>query len=822
MFNPGHENGAPASEAGGSAGGNFLGTREEFVAILLHSGELFMSLSHLPLFCFLSECSGGLSLISDRGDKACIFVLEEDIFRILLFAEGSAGQTRSFAIAPGEEDVALNGRDRLDLDGFSLPSFAYRLDSEILLVETASIRLHVRLTGLQLSWDIRMGGEWRAAARDRNTQAYNFGWWDGGVYHYLQRARGERYYGLGERAGPMNRAGQRYRLTNIDAMGYSARTSDPLYKHIPFYITWKPEAGVAFGLFYDTLSDCVFDFGKELDNYHGPYRYFQADYGDLDYYFIAGPRVDDVTRRFTWLTGKPAFPPRWSLGYSGSTMSYTDAPDAQARMLEFLTRCDEHDILCDSFHLSSGYTSIDEKRYVFNWNRSKFPDPEGFARAYRESGVRLCANIKPCLLEGHPLLDEAASLGLVLSDENGEPYWTQFWDGLGVYLDFTKAETIDWWKAKVTQSLLKVGVAATWNDNNEYEIWSSTPLAHCFGAPRPACEIKPLQSLLMIRASRDAQREHSPGKRPFVVSRSGGAGMHRYAQSWSGDNFTSWETLKYNLKMGLGLALSGVSNIGHDVGGFAGPAPDPELFVRWVQFGIFLPRFSIHSWNDDGSVNEPWMHPQITPMVSELIKLRYRLLPYLYDTLWRYHSRYEPMIRPTFFDYPDDPLCWVENDDFMLGGALLVAPVVEPGRVERDVYLPTGALWYDYWSGEAIQGGQTVTRPAPWSRPALFVREGRVIPVNLAHQTFASRADRRGFLVFPPIGHGASLDEIYDDDGESSVCDTGEREGWRISVNADVATVAICVQKLGFGESRREPPVTLPESEARLASVRRL
>src|SRR5262249_48625686 len=154
---------------------------------------------------------------------------------------------------------------------------------------------------------------------------------------------------------------------------------------------------------------------------------------------------------------------------------------------------------------------------------------------------------------------------------------------------------------------------------------------------------------------REAQKQFAPDKRPYVVTRSGMAGMQRYAQTWSGDNSTSWETLKYNIKMGLGLALSGISNIGHDVGGFAGPRPDPELFARWVQFGIFMPRFSIHSWNDDGSANEPWMHPQVLPAVRSLIKFRYRLMPHLYDLAWRYRRDFEPMIRPTFYDFPDDP-----------------------------------------------------------------------------------------------------------------------------------------------------------------------
>src|ERR1700754_1911798 len=154
------------------------------------------------------------------------------------------------------------------------------------------------------------GDGWIRIAADRPTQAYNFGWWGDGVSHYLVRDPAERYFGLGERSGVMDRAGRRFRLNNLDAMGYDARTSDPLYKHIPFYITGK-SSDTAAGIFYDTLSDCTFDMGAERSNYHGLFRGFTADHGDLDYYVIAGT-IPEITRRFTWLTGRPAFPPRYA------------------------------------------------------------------------------------------------------------------------------------------------------------------------------------------------------------------------------------------------------------------------------------------------------------------------------------------------------------------------------------------------------------------------------------------------------------------------------------------------------------------------------
>jgi alpha-glucosidase len=290
--------------------------------------------------------------------------------------------------------------------------------------------------------------------------------------------------------------------------------------------------------------------------------------------------------------------------------------------------------------------------------------------------------------------------------------------------------------------------------------------------------------------------------------------MHRYAQTWSGDNFTSWETLKYNIKMGLGLALSGVSNTGHDVGGFAGPRPDPELFVRWVQAGILMPRFSIHSWNDDGTANEPWMYPEVTPHIKELIDLRDWLIPYLYLLLWRYRSTYEPVIRPTFYDFPGDPRCYLENDDMMLGPSLLVAPVVEPGAQTRTVYLPRGAAWCDVWSGARWDGGRTVELPAPWNRPVLLARVGSVIPVNVSEPP-TSAGDLRGFLLFPPL-EGESVGESYEDDGESEAWRENAFWAWFVGVTGETGALQVRVSRSGrFAENPDELVLILPGSELR-------
>jgi len=768
------------------------------------------TLTHPPVFRLAERDGAHLVLKAEGGETAHVFVLESDIIRVMVLPDGEMRFPRTWAIAPGQADVAYEGRDRFDLADFSLPEFELTSDDHGLVLATTRLRLELAWRNLRCRWSMRVGDRWQAIAGDRPTQAYDFGWWDGRPRHYLKTMAGEAYYGLGERSGPMNRAERRFRLTNLDAMGYDAETSDPLYKHIPFYMT-RTEEGAAFGLFYDTLADCEFDFGCERDNYHGLYRGLVAESGDLDYYVIAGPQPLDVTRRFTWLTGKPARLPDWALAYSGSTMAYTDAPDAQARMGEFLKLCAEHDIPCESFHLSSGYTSIGDKRYVFTWNRDKFPDPAAFVADYAAKGVRLCANIKPCLLRDHPKFAEARERGLLIAEPDGSPHWVQFWDEVGAYVDFTNPAAAEWWKAQVTESLLDFGIAATWNDNNEYEIASPRAVIAGFGQPGAAADCKPLQPLLMMRASREAQLAHAPDARPMVVTRSGAVGMHRYAQTWSGDNTTAWKTLRWNLRMGLGLALSGVSNFGHDIGGFAGPKPSRELFLRWIAAGVLLPRFSIHSWNDDGGANEPWMYPDAVADVRALLGLRHRLTPYLKECLRRYADDYEPAVRPLFMDFPDDPACRADQDAFMLGEALLAAPVVDEGGQAVDVIIPAGADWEDYWTGEGFAGGKTVRLDCPMDRTPILLRKGAAIPLNLAPACFAQGAFTRGARVAAP-DIGSIAGSWIEDDGESI---DGLTATWCIEGKADRRGIGLTISTSGALQTDRRIRLMLPGSERR-------
>lgn len=702
----------------------------------------------------------GHSLIVDAGAH---------LARVLLVPAGGLATPRSWSLDPGEGvPEPLQGRDR-SLPPLPPAAVTASQDEAAITVETANWRATIARGELSIAWAQKLDGTDVPMLADRATAAYRLPRHGSGFRHALKRDLKERYYGFGETSGSADKHGRKLEMGTSDALGYDARSTQPLYKHIPYYATVRPDlGGRSVGLFYDCLAPGRFDLGQEIDAYHDFYRSFEADHGDLDYYVVFGPDLADITRRFTALTGRTAFQPRWAIPYSGSTMSYTDDVDPPARFEEFLGLLKQHDLPCSSFHLSSGYTMIGDNRYVFNWNYDKFPDPAGFSARLAEAGIRIVANIKPGMLADHPRFAEVEAFqGFVRdADDPSKPHMTQFWGGPAAYLDFSNERTSAWWSARVTEALLEKGIVATWNDNNEFEVWDPEAPVSIGGLGGTIAAMRPVETQLMLRASALAQRRFAPSKRPMLVSRSGGPGLQRYVQTWSGDNRTAWETLRYNLRMGHGLSLTGIFNFGHDVGGFAGPKPDAELFVRWVEQGIFWPRFSIHSWNDDQSANEPWMYPEVLPEIRAALALRERLVPYLYTLLYRAHAEHEAVLSPLFLQWPDDAACYAEEDAFLLGPGMLVAPVLDQGFTARSVYLPAagGGGWFDFWTGARFSGGARVTVEAPLGRCPAFVAAGTILPLG------PERSEAEGDLTLRVYaGRDGAAGTLFDDDGESTL-----------------------------------------------------
>ena len=670
----------------------------------------------------------GIDLSLEGGKRFSIQALEATLFRVRCQPAGGYREPRTWAIAPiAGQDVAWAGRARDDLTGFSCPPLKTTRAGDTLTLDTGALSVTLNTHPLTLSWHTKEGTR---LASDRATSAYFSSARTGAVRHYLERDTQDRYYGLGDKTGPLNLHGRRLRTVAMDSLGYDPKQGDPLYKHWPFVLT-RTASGQWFGIYYDTLAACTFDLGCEHDNYHGLYRYVEIDDGDLDYYFISGNSPAAVIAQFLRLIGGTHLPPRWSLGFAQTAMGLADAPDAQAQLDGFISRIEAEGIPCSAFHYGSGYSSRGKRRYVFTWNSSKFPDPKTLNARFHAAGMQIVANIKPCLLDDHPAYPNVlAEGGFVKDGLTQKPVVEQFWDGVGSHLDFTHPAAIKWWQDGLRDQVLDFGIDVGWNDNNEYAIQDDAATCHGFGQTMPLHRARPLHALLMTRASFEAQAAHSPGQPVFSVTRGGSPGLQRYAQTWSGDNTTNWENLRWNLRTGLQMSLSGMFNIGHDVGGFFGPSPSPELFVRWVQACCLNPRMVMNSWKADGSINVPWLHESVTARVAAAIRLRYRLMPYLWSLFERASKLHEPIIRPTFYDFPEDEKCFDEGDDFMLGSALLVAPVVVQGAKTREVYLPSGPdAWFDFYSGKRFKAGQTHTIAAPLDVLPLFAPSGMSIPI---------------------------------------------------------------------------------------------
>ncbi|KAI8637059.1 glycosyl hydrolases family 31-domain-containing protein [Parasitella parasitica] len=752
------------------------------------------------------------------GDVFKIMIISSNVIRIryLTQAENTLEKQEpyeSFELVDNESHYEISSLLRED-------------GKEEMEIETASIRLVVMLKpAFQLSWYASSSKENLPFAQDLAYRSYVYDKTNANKWHYQKRFQDTLYYGLGERSGSLDLAGRRFELERLDCMGYDAETSDPLYKFCPFYLSLSKQTKEAYGIYYNNFSRTSINLGQELDAIWGPYTYYHSDSGPLDYYMIYGPSVSSVVKNYSLITSRPRhLPPRYSLGYLASSMGYAEAEDAQSKLEEFADNLRKNDIPCDGLHLSSGYTvNKDGDRCVFVWNSTRFPDPEKLAEKFNRWGIQIFANIKPWLLQqAHPHFDQLKNdKGFIWNGDEDEPGTVMQWRGgrntmgKASYVDFSSQAGYSYWKSNVKSQLLDKGYRL-WLDNNEFTLPDDGYKFACSVPPDgfsnlldsnvmflsgPNIPKEPtaakdvgttLQTLLMIQASYEAVLEHAPNQRPFLITRSATPYSNELvSQTWSGDNTTAWKTIKYNIPMGLGAGLCGMpAGYGHDVGGFAGPKPDPEMFVRWVQQGVFWPRFSIHSWNSDDSVTEPWMYPQVTPTIRSSIHFRYKIIPYIY-TLYVQHAfrEGEPLVRPVFYENQHDTATYNQEFDFMLGPSLLIAPVYEPNVTMRSVYLPSNSSWYHYQTGKYYstdEKGEFVQVPAAITDEAapFFVKAGSMMCFGkVMNNVHASEDDERRVQIFPErfdanTKHVNGKTErktfiLFEDDGDTLYHETG-------------------------------------------------
>jgi alpha-glucosidase len=646
-----------------------------------------------------------------------------------------------------------------ELGGFTGPrSLAVEDSAAVLRLVTDTLAVEVAAPRCAVTVRDRAGNLiWRDDAAGFATSR------DGAVSLAAELAPEAHIYGLGEKTGAADRRGRHFTQWASDPVWTDPErryrtTTDPLYQAHPFLLLVD---GVrATGSFLANTFHTEFDVGASDPSVLA----LRAAGGDLDHFLLHGPSPAAVLERYTRLVGRPALPPRWALGYHQSRWSYAPAAALQAVADGFAARA----LPCDGLWLDIDYMRGFRS---FTWDPLGFPDPRALSAQLGAAGFKMVTILDPGIKRdpggGYDIYDEAIRDGHFALAADGTPYVGTVWPGAALFPDFTRDATRAWWASHVGAFAQAADVRGIWIDMNEPTSWSAdgVPVEVRFEAASHA-EIHNVYALLMARASFEGALGAAPNRRPFVLTRAGFAGIGRYAAVWTGDVESSWEHLALVPPMLQGLSVSGVPLVGSDVGGFGG-GPSPELYGRWFELGAVSPFFRSHV-RTGAPAQEPWAFgPEVLELARRMLAFRYALLPYLYGAFEQATRGGTPLVRPLWWEDPSDAESHGHDDQFWLGPALLVAPVLAAGVTERDVYLPSG-IFYEYYGGAAYQGPLTVRVPAPLGRFPVFVRAGSLVVT----QADTDRADAPPsgpwqIDVYPGPTGTRGQTELYEDDGES-------------------------------------------------------
>ncbi|WP_429976037.1 TIM-barrel domain-containing protein [Enterococcus sp. DIV0086] len=733
----------------------------------------------------IERISNGYIIHADTADILLIF-MTDDIVRIRV-SFNREFEEASYALVTTAWLDKLDNLFKCERKRIKALTVEYIEDEKSLTFKTQTLSIVLFKQPLHFVFYNKQGNMLYSDLRERAFEKDFLG----RIFHYNMIDRDyDHFYGFGERTGNLDKRQKRMRNSPKDAIGHDPEHGDPMYKHIPFYIRINEKTKASFGLFYNNSYESTFDMGKERSGYWDPYSYYKTDGGDIDLFFLNGPRVNEVVRRYTYLTGTQALPPKQSLGYTASTMYYTELEkDNDKEIYDVIKTYQNEDINIDNFWLASGYSSgeNDNLRYTFNWNYKRFPNPDAFFDKMNDLGINVIPNLKPGVLKNHPYRDQYASVnGFVKTPDQKKDYVGRWWGGAGLFPDFTNPDTREVWKKLLKKTILQKGTGTVWNDNCEYDGIEDRD-AYCSreGLGGRIAELKPIQANMMAYVAKQAIEEVYPNRRPYIINRAGYTGIQRYAQTWAGDNLTDWRTLKYDIETILGMGISGVANQGCDIGGFDGCAPEGELLLRWIQNGIFQPRFVINSANNDNTVTQPFMYKEYNDYVREAYHLRYKMLPYLYSLMFNAYKTGEPIMRPTFYEFQNDQNCYDDKYfTFMYGPSVLVANVLEKGVTSRKLYLPEGTVWYDMNDNlKPYKGGQIIEIPVTLESIPMFIQDKGIFVTSPDIKHISTDILKHLEIL---IGNATNTSFLfYDDDGYTNNFKKGQFSLTKITVKGD-------------------------------------
>jgi alpha-glucosidase len=604
-----------------------------------------------------------------------------------------------------------------------------------------------------------------AAGKVINQDEPSFGtWWNGEqVSSYKKLQEGERFIGLGEKTGPLDKRGRGYVNWNTDKFAYGT-DDDPLYSSIPFYIGLHHQ--VMYGIYFDNSARTQFNFGASNDRFAS----FSADTGDMNYYFMAGNSVGEIIESYTSLTGRMPLPPRWSLGYQQCRYSYY--PDRE--VINLAENFRDRDFPCDAIVLDIHYMDAYK---IFTWDKQNFPNPKAMIASLKKLGFETVVICDPGIKieEGYEAFDTGKKENVFVKYPDGTDYAGQVWPGWCNFPDFTNPKTREWW-AQHFKEYVDFGVEGFWNDMNEIATWGNVlPDLIEFnmdGQPATAREARNVYGMMMSRSTYEGTKKLLKNKRPFNLTRSGYAGIQRYAAVWTGDNVAYDAHMLAGVRLVNSMGLSGIPFTGYDVGGFVGNA-DEKLFARWISIGAFSPFFRGHSMINSRD-SEPWSYGEKVEEISRnYMKLRYRLLPYLYSLFYEASQTGMPVNRSLAIDFPFDENIYDHkyHNQYLFGPAILVAPV-ESTKDLTKVYLPEGN-WYSLFTDHPYQGNHEMAVDCPIDQLPVYVRGSSIITMRVAA---GSNTNDPGDALEIHLYEGKTQNTflLYEDDGSSFKYESGE------------------------------------------------
>ncbi len=675
----------------------------------------------------------GISGTSERG-KFLVTIYQESIIRIQLTREDFF-EDFSYAVIASPLPVHWEITE---------------IDEEI-RITTAKLLLIINKNLLSFHFQNHQG-----ETINQDDIAFGTSWNGEQVTTYKTLQEGERFIGLGEKTGPLDRKGHGYINWNTDNFGYTSH-SDPLYCSIPFYM--GIHHNLAYGIFFDNTHKTFFNFGASNDRFSS----FSADTGEMNYYFMQGDSVRDIIQHYTFLTGRMEMPPLWSIGYQQCRYSYY--PDKE--VLNVANTFRDKDIPADAIVFDIHYM---EKYKIFTWNKKDFSDPKKLLTQLRELGFNVVVMCDPGIKieKDYKTYEAGLAQDVFIKYPDGKPYAGQVWPGWCHFPDFTAQATRTWWKDQF-RDYVDMGVTGFWNDMNEIATWGNMLPENIEmdfeGQKSTLRRGRNIYGFQMARSTYEGTKALMKNKRPFNLTRSGFSGIQRYAAVWTGDNVAYDEHMMLGIRLVNSMGLTGIAFAGYDVGGFVGDA-NIKLFARWITIGSFSPFFRGHSMINSRD-SEPWSYgEEVEQIARNYIKFRYQLLPYLYSLFHEASETGMPVQRSLAIDYTHDAKIYEKSyqHQYLFGPSIMVVPA-ESTKEFVKVYFPKEDAWYSLYDGKKFSGNNEVILECPIHRLPVFVKAGAIIPMQ---PVISHTSEKSEWLIIHLYAGETNHDFLfYEDDGSS-------------------------------------------------------